>query len=34
MAVESTMIALGTPAPAFELPDRSGGLVRLADFDA
>jgi peroxiredoxin len=34
MAVESTMIALGTPAPAFELPDPSGGLVRLADFDA
>jgi peroxiredoxin len=34
MAVESTMIALGTPAPAFELPDASGGLVRLADFDA
>ncbi|TQC46056.1 thioredoxin family protein [Rhodococcus sp. WS4] len=34
MAVESTMIALGTPAPAFELPDRSGGLVRLADLDA
>jgi peroxiredoxin len=34
MAVESTMIALGTPAPAFELPDTSGGLVRLADFDA
>jgi peroxiredoxin len=34
MAVESTMIALGTPAPAFELPDASAGLVRLADFDA
>src|SRR6202047_4046643 len=34
MAVESTMIALGTPAPAFELPDASGGVVRLADFDA
>jgi peroxiredoxin len=34
MAVESTMIALGTRAPAFELPDPSGGLVRLADFDA
>jgi peroxiredoxin len=34
MAVESTMIALGTQAPAFELPDTSGALVRLADFDA
>jgi peroxiredoxin len=34
MAVESTMIALGTPAPAFELRDPSGRLVRLADFDA
>ena len=33
MAVESTMIALGTPAPAFDLPDPSGGLVGLADFD-
>ena len=28
------MIALGTEAPAFELPDASAGLVRLADFDA
>jgi peroxiredoxin len=34
MAVQSTMIALGTPAPTFELPDASGKLVRLADFDA
>lgn len=34
MAVESTMIALGTPAPAFELPDPTGGLVRLTDFDS
>jgi hypothetical protein len=34
MAVESTMIALGTPAPAFELPNPSAGLVGLADFDA
>src|ERR1700739_4247399 len=34
MAVESTMIALGTPAPAFELPDVKGGLVRLTDFAA
>ena len=34
MAIESTMIALGTPAPAFELPDPSGGLVGLADLDS
>src|ERR1700722_4351533 len=33
MAVESTMIALGTPAPAFELPDASGGVARLAGFN-
>lgn len=31
-ALESTMIALGTPLPAFELPDtRSGDLIRAAD---
>ena len=33
MGVESTMLALGTPAPAFSLPDVvSGRTVSLADF--
>jgi peroxiredoxin len=30
----STMLALGTPAPDFELPDTSSRIVRLADFQA
>jgi thioredoxin-dependent peroxiredoxin len=25
------MLAEGTPAPAFELPDHNGGVVRLDD---
>lgn len=29
---ESTMLGLGTPAPAFRLPDTEGRLVSLADF--
>ncbi len=28
----STMLSLGTPAPAFELPDTSGKTVSLSDF--
>ncbi len=28
----STMVALGTPAPAFSLPDTDGKMVALADF--
>src|SRR5204863_2973862 len=33
MAVSSTMLELGTPAPDFSLPDvASGKTVRLADF--
>ena len=31
-ATESTMLDLGTPAPAFCLPDANGGTVCLADF--
>ena len=35
MAMESTMLALGTPAPGFDLPDTvSGGRVNLADLNA
>jgi len=30
----STMLALGTPAPDFTLPDPAGGQVALADFHA
>ncbi len=29
----STMIPLGTPAPAFELPDIDGSTVNLSDFE-
>src|SRR5437762_3177684 len=32
MAVTSTMLPLGTPAPDFKLPDPSGQLHGLADF--
>lgn len=32
MAVESNMVDLGTPMPAFNLPDLSGNLVDSADF--
>lgn len=32
MAKESTMLALGTPAPDFALPDADGKLHSLADF--
>ena len=32
MAVESTMLALGTEAPNFELPSLTGNTVSLADF--
>jgi peroxiredoxin len=30
----STMLALGTPAPDFQLPNPAGRVVRLADFQA
>ncbi|MHB1307562.1 MAG: thioredoxin family protein [Limisphaerales bacterium] len=30
----STMLALGTPAPNFQLPDTTGQTVRLADFQS
>lgn len=30
----STMVALGTSAPEFELPDTDGHIVRLADFQS
>jgi peroxiredoxin len=33
MAVESTMVPLGTPAPDFTLPDLSGAPVRRSDVD-
>lgn len=32
MAVESTMLPLGTPAPSFELPSLDGTTVTLDDF--
>ena len=32
-AAESTMLELGTPAPDFALPDASGRIVSLANFD-
>lgn len=32
VAVSSTMLPLGTPAPAFRLPDTDGKLVSLHDF--
>ncbi len=31
MAVPSTMLPLGTPAPSFALPDARGALVRSDD---
>lgn len=31
-ATESTMLALGTPAPDFALPEPGGNIVRLTDF--
>jgi len=31
-ATESTMLALGTPAPSFRLPDYNGRIVALEDF--
>lgn len=31
-ATESTMLALGTQAPDFELPDPAGNIVKLSDF--
>ena len=35
MALESTMLALGTPAPSFDLPDTvGGGRVNLEDLSA
>ncbi|HUF15674.1 MAG TPA: thioredoxin family protein [Acidimicrobiia bacterium] len=33
MAVESTMLALGTGAPSFELPALTGETVKLEDFE-
>ncbi len=32
VATNSTMLALGTPAPDFRLPDTSGKIVSLSDF--
>ncbi len=32
-AVSSTMLELGTPAPDFSLPDTTGKIVSLADFE-
>jgi len=32
VATNSTMLALGTPAPDFKLPDTTGKTVSLADF--
>jgi peroxiredoxin len=32
MAIESTMLALGTPAPAFRLSDLNGHMTTLEDF--
>ena len=32
VATQSTMVALGTPAPTFILPDTEGKVVRLSDF--
>ena len=32
VAVNSTMLPLGTPAPDFRLPDTAGKTVALADF--
>lgn len=34
MAIESTMLPLGTPAPAFELPDANGKMHSLAALPA
>jgi peroxiredoxin len=34
VAVNSTMLPLGTPAPEFRLPDTDGKMVALADFQA
>lgn len=34
MAVQSVLVPLGSPAPAFALPDLSGATVRLSDLDA
>jgi len=33
MALQSALVALGTPAPDFALPDLSGDTVCLGDFD-
>ena len=32
VATQSTMVALGTQAPTFALPDTEGNIVRLSDF--